>query len=233
MAHIRLHLQQADGGLPMVCMRCGEPATVLKSKNMSWYPRWIVVLILLGAPGLIIMLILALVMRKRARLQAPFCEQHQGHWIIRTVTLLVTTVLAIAIGVGAFVAFITLTDRPGRPPQAAEFVAPLLCGGSIVVFIAWLVVIAVVQNTAIRPDEITRTSILLNGVSEEFVNAVEEAEIERRVRLRQWEYEDEADPTMRRSVQDQQASPPRKGQSTDAIEEPRRPPAPPPDAFEE
>src|ERR1700694_4899195 len=33
MPQIRLHKDEADGGLPMVCMRCGEPATVTRTRN--------------------------------------------------------------------------------------------------------------------------------------------------------------------------------------------------------
>ena len=77
MAHIRLHVRQADGNLPMVCMRCGDPATVVKSKTLSWFPRWTFVLML---AHVLVFVIVAAILTRRARLQAPFCEQHQGHW---------------------------------------------------------------------------------------------------------------------------------------------------------
>jgi hypothetical protein len=232
MAHMRLHIQQADGHLPMVCMRCGAPATVVKTKKMSWYPRWIIVFLLLGLIGIVISGILALVLRKRARLQAPFCEHHQGHWTMRTVIAWVATILANAIAVGSIASFIALENARPRQP-AADILLPWLCVGSIGIFVVWLLVIAILQNTAIRPEEITRTHILLNGVSEEFVNAVEEAEIERRVRLRQWEYEDEAEEMPHRPAVDKSGTSDRPP-SSDAFEEKarRRSAPPPPDAFE-
>src|SRR5437763_4524985 len=98
MAHIRLHVQQADGKLPMICMRCGEPATVVKTKKMSWYPRWMILLVFAGAPGIIILVILALILRKRAQLEAPLCDQHQGHWTTRLVITWTATILAILMG---------------------------------------------------------------------------------------------------------------------------------------
>jgi hypothetical protein len=65
MAEIRLDREEADGGLPDICMCCGEEATVTKTKKMSWCPPWVGVLFLAGLlPYIIVMLI----MTKRARL---------------------------------------------------------------------------------------------------------------------------------------------------------------------
>ncbi len=74
--------------------------------------------------------------------------------------------------------------------------------------------------------------MLLRGVSEAFVDAVEEAEIERRVRLRQWQEEDAAERPRRVVAEDVDAAPPKRP-SSDAFEEdlPRR--ARPSDAIEE
>src|SRR3954469_16324248 len=118
MAHIRLHVQQADGHLPMVCMRCGTPATVIKTKKMSWYPRWIVVIavVLCGVPGIILALILYFAIRKTARLQAPLCEEHQGHWTTRLIINWVVGILAVSVSVGLFIGFIALNDARARGP---------------------------------------------------------------------------------------------------------------------
>jgi hypothetical protein len=229
MAHIRLHVQQADGGLPMVCMRCGEPATVVKTKKMSYYPRWLLVLVLAGGLGVMILVPLALILRKRATLQAPLCDRHQSHWTLRTAISWAAAVTVILAGIASFVVFI-LVDNAG--PRNADIFMPLLCFGGIFLFIGLLILVAVLQNTAIRPDEITRTHILLNGVSDAFVTAVEEAEIERRVRLRQWEVDDEADRTPRRHAGDEESPRPRTPAS-DAFEEGPPRAAPKNDAFEE
>src|SRR5208283_1344571 len=74
MAQIRLHVYQADGYLPAVCMCCGRPATTTKTKRMSWHPQW--------GGGLA-----ALIMTKYATLQAPFCDEHKGHWFKRALLL--------------------------------------------------------------------------------------------------------------------------------------------------
>jgi hypothetical protein len=228
MAHIRLHVQQADGGLPMVCMRCGEPATIVKTKKMSYYPRWLLVFVLAGAPGIVILVILALILRKRATLQAPLCDRHQGHWTIRTAISWTAAIAVVLVGIASVVLLILLEENAG--PRNADIFALFLCVGGVIVFVGLLILLAILQNTAIRPDDITRTHILLNGVSDAFVTAVEEAEIERRVRLRQWEVEDEADRAPRRYTGDDEP-PLRRPPSTDAFEEGPPRPAPQSDAF--
>ncbi len=74
--------------------------------------------------------------------------------------------------------------------------------------------------------------MLLRGVSEAFVDAVEEAEIERRVRLRQWQEEDAAERPRRVAADDGGAVPPGRA-SSDAFEEDRPRRARPSDAIEE
>jgi hypothetical protein len=187
-AYIRLHVQQADGQLPMVCMRCGEPATLVKTKKMAWFPRWVFLLFLVH---LLVLVVVALILTKRARLQAPLCEQHRWHWLVRQV-FVGLSLLGLAVYVAGLVAFF----MNAAPPQADQL-APFVILGGMSLFAVWLIAIIVLQSTAIRAAEITKTHILLAGVSEAFVQAVEEAEIERRVRLRQWDYEDD-EPAPRR-----------------------------------
>lgn len=229
MAHIRLHVKQADGGLPMVCMRCGEPATVVKTKQMSYYPRGLFLLVLAGVLGIIILVVLALALRKRARLQAPLCDQHQNHWTIRLAINWAAAIAIIFLGIAGVVLLILLDDAG---PGPGDILFPLLCSGGLFLFIGVLILLAILQNTSIRPDDITATHILLNGVSDAFVTAVEEAEIERRVRLRQWEYEDEAERAPRKRARDDEDFTPRRPPSSDAFEEDRPRPTPPTDAYE-
>ena len=229
MAHIRLHVQQADGRLPMVCMRCGEPATVVKTKKLSYYPRWLILLVLVGLPGLVLLVVLALVLRRRATLQTPLCDRHKNHWTTRLAIGWAAAAVVIVTAI-AFVVAIIMLDKAG--PRNADIFGPFLCLGAMFVFIGLLVLLAILHNTSIRPDEITYTHILLNGVSDAFVTAVEEAEIERRVRLRQWEYEDEAERSPRRRTSDVDVALPEKPASSDAFEEDRPRPAPPREAFE-
>jgi hypothetical protein len=163
MATTRLSVYEVDRKLlPDLCMRCGEPATVHKSRKFSWYPAWISTLILVGVlcnAILIVAVILALTMAKRMRVSVPLCDAHKNHWIIRAVMILVGFVGLLGI-LGVVIAF---SDK--------DFVG-ILVGALLVGFLGWLILIGVCQGTAIRPTEITDREITLKGVSDTFAEAV-------------------------------------------------------------
>jgi hypothetical protein len=178
MAEIRVRLREADGGLPDVCMCCGEPSTILKSKNLSWCPPWVGILIL---GGLLPYLIVAMIMTKRTTIQAPLCDQHKGHWFNRTLLTVGTFFLFGAIGVGAFIlAGILGNNGPGR--RNDDSFMGMACALSAVLGLAWLIILIIAQNTAIRPKEITDRDITLAGLSQAFVDAVEEQDLDDRPR---------------------------------------------------
>ncbi len=168
MPEIRLSLQEADGGLPGSCMCCGEDATVALTRKMSWCPSWVAVFLLFG---LLPYIVLALVMTKRATVIVPLCDQHKNHWWGRTLWILLSAlgfmVVAIA-GLGA----ISLL-----PPNINETFFPLMAIFCFVMFIAWIVIIVVAQNTTIRPKEITGTDITLMNISEQFVDIMQDEDI--------------------------------------------------------
>jgi hypothetical protein len=191
-------------------MRCGERATVTRAKKMSWFPTWVYWLVLVHP---VVFGIVALIVSRRVRVEAPFCDRCKGHWRIRQALLWVSF-----LGVLALIAAFVVLFLNGLGQQARDL-EPWLFVGAAVLFIGWLILLAIVHGTAIRPAEVTKTHFLLANVSEEFVQVVEEIEIERRVRLRQWEQAD-AEPA------------PPKRPSPEAIREERPPRPVPPDAFE-
>ena len=203
MADIRLDLEEADGDLPPVCLCCGEPATVTKTKRMSWCPPWVGVLIL---GGLLPYLIVVLILTKRATLQAPFCAAHQGHWFNRNLLVWGTFVFLGFLGGGLF-ALLILIQRPGE-----DHLMAFGCLGVVVFFVIWVVIVVAAQNTAIRPKEITDSDITLQGVSDAFVDACEEEDRRRRAKRRQrydWDDDDVDEPPPRK----------KKRPPSDAIEE--------------
>src|SRR5262245_6084596 len=139
MADVRVSLDEADGGLPDICMRCGETAVVNKTRNMSWFPPWVNILIL---AGLLPYVIIVALLTKRARVQVPLCENHKGHWLYRNLLIW-----------GAFVVFglmvvAGITVIANLPPRANDDVAPFICVGSLVLVLAWLAIVVVAQSTA-------------------------------------------------------------------------------------
>ncbi len=238
MAQVRMTLREADGRLPDVCMVCGEEATVTKAKKMSWCPPWVGILILGPIP---IYIIVALLMTKRTTVQAPLCDAHQGHWFNRLMINLGTLFVCTVIGAGGAFAIIALTQG------GANDVNGLACFLPIVMFLIWIIVLVILQQTAIRPKEITDREIVLTGVCQEFVNAVEEQEEERlsarrNRRGRDDDDEDEDDdppPRKKRSLEIKDGPPPpkKKRPPVDDDDEdeppPRKKKRPPSDDFEE
>jgi hypothetical protein len=198
-------IDEANGYLPEVCACCDEPATSTRTKQMSWCPPWVGVLIIAGLlPYLIVMLILT----KRATVQVPFCERHKGHWLYRNLLIGGTFVLFALLAVAGFAAAMVF----GGPRQDDLF--GFVCLGTFGLGLVWLIITIVAQNTAIRPKEITDSEILLAGVSGAFVDAVQEADSSRRLprrkRSSKWDDDDYEEEEMPRK---------KKRPPSDAIEE--------------
>lgn len=194
MPEIRLRVREADGFLPPCCMCCGAPASATKAKKMQWCPPWVGILIL---AGLLPYVIVAMILTKRATVQAPLCDHHQGHWLNRLLLIWGSFFLFGLIGLAGVIFVANL------PPPDMDNVLPFVCIGSAVILVVWLVIVIACQNTVIRPKEITDTEITLTGVCEAFVNAVEEDREERRARKRdrprRWDEEDEDEPRPRKT----------------------------------
>ena len=214
MAQIRLRLREADGGLPMVCMCCGEPATVLKTKKMQWCPPWVGVLILASPLPYVIV---AAILTKRARVQGPFCDQHKGHWLHRTLAIWLSLLLLGGIGL------VALIGAAASPRHVQDSIFPFVCIGSVVLFVVWVIIVAIAQGTAIKPAEITDHEISLIRVSDAFADAVRDSD--RRGDRYSDRYGDR-EPRGRRSVKpilldddEDEARAPRRRPSSEAIEE--------------
>ncbi len=202
-----------DEDVPDLCMQCGAPAAVYRERTFSWYPSWVYLLLL---AGLLPFIIVALVLTKKKRLSVPLCHAHRNHWAWRNAVMLLSFLGLGGLAVGAAV-LVNVAAGPNGFDQYSGFV----CGGFVVGLIVWLIVVAVLQQTAIRPTEITDHSITLTGVSKEFVRA----------------YEENRGASRRRDWDDERWEGGRRGRARPADDlvrpeedEPRRPP---PDAFQE
>lgn len=164
-AHLGRYEVERDR-LPAVCMRCGEPATVRKRKGFAWHPPWVIVLIFVAV---LVYIIVAAILTKRMTVQAPLCDKHRNHWLGRALIIWLSLAGLLALGFGGFMLAAALEDERGGQSELFPFV----CIGSLVAGLVWLIVLAVLQTTAIRPTEITDRSITLTGVSPLFVEAVD------------------------------------------------------------
>lgn len=185
MPQVRLDLCEADGQLPPVCIVCGAPAYHYRTKRMSYWPRWTIPLFFvhpyLWGLGLI-------AFSKSARVRAPFCHQHQRHWSSRRRLIWwVGAFLGTAAGLG----FIAASHF--HEPGAANLYK-FACVGVSAGLIFWLILVAIVHATEVGPAVITNTEIVLKGVSEEFVEAVQEADRARLERIAAFTLAEEISP---------------------------------------
>ncbi len=233
MAIVRLTRQEASrGDLPEVCIVCGERADEFRSKTMYWHPPWVFLLILLFVWPFIIA---ALLTQQRMRVQLPFCSQHRGHWSVRAWTTCLTFAGIFILGFVFFAVFIAAQERGrGRGNDAAMGV---VCMIWLVLLLGWIVLVAILSFTAVRPQEIKESAIILKGIHPHFIDALEEhdkvagreEEDYRRERRRRREREREelaedfdADPRHRARPEDQgryRAERPRKPRPRDEYED--------------
>ncbi|HZU36874.1 MAG TPA: hypothetical protein VFA18_13225 [Gemmataceae bacterium] len=170
MAKIRLYRDEVNPDcLPPVCIRCGGDAAVYKQRLFSWHPSWVWVLIFVG---LLPWAIVAMALTKRMRVYAPFCELHRNHWRDRALYVFGGLAVVALIGFGLVAALIMESNAPRN--QGNETLTGWLCFGGCAVAFVWLIIAAVVENRTIHATEITKRTIVLVGVSTDFIDAVED-----------------------------------------------------------
>src|SRR6185437_12671639 len=108
MAEVRLNLGEAERGLPMVCMCCGDEATTTVKRTLRWHPGWVYVLIL---AHVLIYAIVAIIMTKKATINAPLCDRHKGHWFYRNLLIWGCFFLFGSVGVAGLVLAGNLPNR--------------------------------------------------------------------------------------------------------------------------
>jgi hypothetical protein len=144
MALVTLDRREAEPErLPPVCTCCGAPSAEYRSKNFSWHPPWIGVLIL---AGLLPYALVALILTKRMTVSAPLCERHRGHWTVRTVVTLGGFLALVLLG---FVAAMVLGDHEG---PGGDPVGGFLCLGTLGLGVVWLI-LALSQALEEQRDE--------------------------------------------------------------------------------
>src|SRR5262245_4993043 len=172
MAEVRLFIREAEGPLPNLCMVCGREATLVKRKSFSWNPSWVWITLLLG---LLPFLVIALILTKRATVEAPLCAEHKYHWAKRTALVL----LGLLVVIGVLIVAISLTSQPGHVGRSFVWVW-FVC---LACLLSWVIGAIVASATAIRPTVITDRDITLTRVAPAFVDAIFDAD-DRREELR-------------------------------------------------
>ncbi|QEL14429.1 hypothetical protein [Limnoglobus roseus] len=152
----RAHCDRDD--LPSICAKCGREETTLVSRTFTWCPSWVFIFIIFG--GLLPLLIVYFIARKRMRVNVPLCDEHAGGWK-RAALFGWTSVLGC---VALLIVGLTVADQVG--PIVA------MVGG--VGFVVCLIALAVWNMFLIRPTKITKEDITLAGVCQEFADEAKE-----------------------------------------------------------
>ncbi len=156
--------------LPLVCMKCGAEATVVRKRQFSWYPPWIWILFLLSVWPFIIV---ALILTKRATVEIPFCPKHKNHFLWRLLAGGAGVAALVAVGIVAF----SIADAPNN---RGTDITGAVCLSWFVLLAVFAVTIGVFNLlTTIRPTLINDREIRLTNVAPEFARAVEEEEANR------------------------------------------------------
>ena len=174
MAQLMLERYEAEGGrLPSLCMRCGEPATLTKTKKFSWHPSWVYLLLLVN---LLVCLIVALIMTKRVTVPVPLCEKHKNQFLWPTLLGVAALLLLLGALFGGVALAGALEEVLDRDARDVFFVVWFV--GGLALFLAVLITACVVQIRTIRPTEITDRSIILTNVAPKFVDALEAGDLD-------------------------------------------------------
>jgi hypothetical protein len=143
----------SDARLPAACVKCGSPASRFVTKTFSWHNPWLYLLIL---PGLIFYAIVALVVRKKARIDVPFCQAHLS-W--RTRMNIAGAVLLIG-----FVPEAYLLDRIGIGGGISILLVVLTVLSGLVVF--------GIVGSSFAPVYIDEACAKFKGAGEQFLSSL-------------------------------------------------------------
>jgi hypothetical protein len=167
MASIQLTREEAElGFLPDVCMRCGAPATVRKRRMFVSHPFWVYVLLPFGYLPYVIV---AAILTQRARCYTHFCPKHKNHYRVRAAIVWGTLAALVVLLLGSFVLVVSPRQMTG---SALDVVMASLCLGCLPLMICWLILIPIIQATAIHTADVTDRRLTLKRVSPAFVEAM-------------------------------------------------------------
>jgi hypothetical protein len=150
-----------DGRLPPVCVVCGSEADATKTVNFHWNPSWVILLLLFGLLPVVLGYLLT---KKSMTVPLPVCERHRRRWSVRWIIL--GSWMTVAIGLGCLGAYVLAHGDK-------------TLGENIMVSAAGLLVLAAIAimflgDGRVHPNEITDQTITLTGLSDAFVQAMEQ-----------------------------------------------------------
>jgi hypothetical protein len=141
-----------ERALPYVCLRCGRPANLWKTKNF-----------ILAAPyG-------AAAVGKLSRIEVPLCSRHRRHWLWRALF----GVLGGLVVASFLIGLAGVAEPQSVSPAWRDALIPFF-GVGCVGLPLWLPVMLILHFTSVRPTKVTEDDITLAGVSRDFVEKLKE-----------------------------------------------------------
>ncbi len=143
-----------NSALPQRCVKCNAPTDdPQKKRNLYWHTPIIYITIFIG--GILIYLILALCLRKKATTYVSICPQHRAS---RRTVILIAWLLFLG-GIGAFIAAANVNN---------DKIAPGLVFGGIVALLAGLIY-GIGWGRLIYANKITKEHMWIGGCKKEFL----------------------------------------------------------------
>jgi hypothetical protein len=168
MAEVELRREDLQvHALPMLCIRCGRPASVVQKHTFFWTGDaygWRTA-------------ILRLLQIKWLTVAVPLCGQHQNLWRMRAVRFVIAIGSLVTCVAWLGVLGLTVPREPGRPVQPDNewgWLIALLTVGLFVALVYLLIQLLGWRHNTIRAVEIKGNRIVLSGVADEFIDALEQ-----------------------------------------------------------
>jgi hypothetical protein len=163
MAQMVIYPEEYDGNsFPEVCARCGEPATATKTTTLYWYPKYLLLFLVLCFP---IFFLLCLLLNRRVNLTLPVCDKHSKKGFLRVFVFLLSAFFII----GSIGLFFDQTVN-----TLYYYSAGTLCSGPFFLFIIGIVLISLLTRMTFHPKYISDYETKIAGVSPKFAKIVNE-----------------------------------------------------------
>jgi len=142
----------SGAALPVRCAKCAGPVTGRHiPRNLYWHQPWVYVLIFVSLP---VYIIVSLIVRKKAKLAIPICEEHRTK---RYVAILVSWLLTV-LGLVGFVAAIVRES------------GVWLCVGLALVLAG--IILGLAKGTLVTAKKIDGDYVWVSGFSKEYLETL-------------------------------------------------------------
>ena len=184
MANVYLRFEggKVIADLPMVCMKCGAPATVRKSKVFIRIPpsKEPVAHFLVHFLPVVGVVLVAFVF-KRYYLETPFCDNHKNYWRKYPLMMWLWVLGMVAFNAACMIATAAALAANNMEPDVVRVLA-MLVGFAVAVPELIVLLVILVMNRTIRITEFTSHHLCVSEVSPEFAAAVEDLEVVQQVK---------------------------------------------------